>query len=147
MPISNIIGEHRIRRMDRNAKKESPSTFFEYLELFHVSAVDLGSQQSHRDHKPCDYRLLNPQGSFTVTTTGLLTPTISYTGTLPSGLSFIDNGNGTATIAGTVNVVGTYYLTIIAQMALSRTRLRISQLEWWKAARIRAVALSLFRPA
>ncbi len=41
-------------------------------------------------------------GSFTVTTTGRPTPSpISLTGTLPSGLHFTDNSDGTATIAGT----------------------------------------------
>lgn len=41
-------------------------------------------------------------GSFTVTTTGRPTPApITATGTLPAGLSLTDNGDGTATIAGT----------------------------------------------
>ena len=33
---------------------------------------------------------------FTVTTTGAPAPSLSESGTLPSGLSFTDNGNGTA---------------------------------------------------
>ena len=37
-------------------------------------------------------------GSFTVTTTGFPTPTLTETGTLPSGVTFVDNGNGTATL-------------------------------------------------
>jgi len=39
--------------------------------------------------------------SFTVSTTGVPTPTITAKGTLPSGLTFVDNGDGTATISGT----------------------------------------------
>jgi hypothetical protein len=39
-------------------------------------------------------------GSFTVSATGLPTPTLKATG-LPAGLSLIDNGNGTATLTGT----------------------------------------------
>ncbi len=39
--------------------------------------------------------------TFTVTTTGFPTNAISRTGTLPSGVTFTDNGNNTATIAGT----------------------------------------------
>lgn len=40
--------------------------------------------------------------SFTVTTTGTPTPlTLSEVGALPTGLSFINNGNGTASISGT----------------------------------------------
>ena len=38
--------------------------------------------------------------SFTVTTTGFPTPTITETGSLPSGVTFTDNGDGTATLAG-----------------------------------------------
>ncbi len=39
--------------------------------------------------------------SFTVTTTGSPTPALTETGALPAGVTFTDNGNGTATIAGT----------------------------------------------
>ena len=36
-------------------------------------------------------------GSFTVMTTGFPAPTVSVTaGTLPAGVTFVDNGNGTA---------------------------------------------------
>jgi sugar lactone lactonase YvrE len=40
-------------------------------------------------------------GTFTVTTTGSPTPNISTDDPLPSGVSFQDNGDGTATISGT----------------------------------------------
>jgi hypothetical protein len=59
-------------------------------------------------------------GTFTVTTTGSPTPSLSETGTLPSGVTFVDKGNGTATLSGTVpnsSYVGTYPLTISAQNA------------------------------
>ncbi|HMK61985.1 MAG TPA: putative Ig domain-containing protein, partial [Acidimicrobiales bacterium] len=39
--------------------------------------------------------------TFLVTTTGPSTPTLKMRGRLPEGLSFVDNGNGTATISGT----------------------------------------------
>jgi Putative Ig domain len=53
--------------------------------------------------------------TFTVTTTGAPTPTLSETGALPAGLTFTDNGNGTATIAGTSTDVGANYpITITA---------------------------------
>jgi hypothetical protein len=39
--------------------------------------------------------------TFTVTTTGFPTNTITRTGTLPAGVTFTDNNNNTATIAGT----------------------------------------------
>jgi hypothetical protein len=40
-------------------------------------------------------------GSFTVATTGAPLPALTRSGTLPAGLSFTDNGDGTATISGT----------------------------------------------
>jgi hypothetical protein len=52
--------------------------------------------------------------SFTVTSTGAPTPALTVTGTLPSGVSFTDNGNGTGTFSGTATPVGVYTLTITA---------------------------------
>ena len=53
-------------------------------------------------------------GTFTVTTTGYPTPTITKTGTLPAGVSFTDNHNGTAIIAGTATATGAFSITITA---------------------------------
>ena len=53
-------------------------------------------------------------GSFTVTTTGNPTAALSQTGSLPSGVTFTDNGNGTATLAGTPATGGSFPLTITA---------------------------------
>ena len=55
-------------------------------------------------------------GSFTIDTTGFPTASLSQTGALPNGLSFVDNGNGTATISGTpaVGSGGTYALALDA---------------------------------
>lgn len=39
-------------------------------------------------------------GTFTVTTTGAPPPTLAQTGTLPNGVTFTDNGDGTATLSG-----------------------------------------------
>ena len=44
---------------------------------------------------------VNVAGTFSVTTTGNPKPTLSFTGTLPSSVTFTDNGDGTATISGT----------------------------------------------
>jgi hypothetical protein len=54
-------------------------------------------------------------GSFAVTTAGP-TPTLSVTGTLPSGVTFTDNGDGTGTLAGTpaAGTNGNYPLTFSA---------------------------------
>jgi len=54
--------------------------------------------------------VIGQQATFTVQTTGFPTPTLSRTGTLPTGLNFVDNGNGTATLSGApaAGTAGTY---------------------------------------
>ena len=54
--------------------------------------------------------------TFTVTTTGTPTATLSEAGPLPSGVTFVSNGNGTATLSGTpaAGTGGTYNLSITA---------------------------------
>src|SRR4029077_2706922 len=56
-------------------------------------------------------------GTFSITTSGFLVqPTITESGALPGGGSFTDNGDGTATIAGTAasGSGGSYPITITA---------------------------------
>jgi hypothetical protein len=55
-------------------------------------------------------------GSFTVTTTpgNPAATTLTEIGALPDGVTFTDNGNGTATLAGTPTSSGTFTLTITA---------------------------------
>ena len=59
---------------------------------------------------------LSSANTFTVTTTGTPTAAPSESGALPSGVTFVDNGDGTATLAGTpaASAAGTYPLTINA---------------------------------
>jgi hypothetical protein len=59
--------------------------------------------------------------TFTVTTTGFPNSTLSETGALPSGVTFVNNGNGTATLAGTpaAGTGGTYTITITASNGVS----------------------------
>jgi hypothetical protein len=61
--------------------------------------------------------------SFTVDTSGYPAPTLSKTGILPSGVTFTNNGDGTATIAGTPTAaaVGVYPLTIKAKNSIGTT--------------------------
>src|SRR5271157_4252693 len=60
-------------------------------------------------------------GSFTITTTGYPTAAITETGSLPTGVTFTDNANGTATLAGTPQegTAGTYSLTLTAANGIS----------------------------
>jgi hypothetical protein len=55
-------------------------------------------------------------GSTTVTTTGSPTPAVTETGALPGGVTFTDNGNGTATLAGTpaAGTAGSHPVTVTA---------------------------------
>lgn len=57
--------------------------------------------------------------SFTVRASGYPSPTFSRTGTLPAGVSFASNGNGTATFSGTPTKAGTYTETIAASNGVS----------------------------
>src|SRR5215831_17996435 len=62
-------------------------------------------------------------GTFTVTTTGFPAPALTETGALPSGLTFVDNGNGTATLSGTpaAGTGGTYPITVQASSSSGTT--------------------------
>jgi hypothetical protein len=55
-------------------------------------------------------------GTFTVAATGFPAPALTESGTLPAGVTFTDNGNGTATLAGTPDATsgGTYPMVITA---------------------------------
>jgi hypothetical protein len=59
-------------------------------------------------------------GSFTVTTDSSPTAQLKERGALPDGLTFTDNGDGTATIAGTPSArVGAYPITVTAKNGVS----------------------------
>ena len=58
-------------------------------------------------------------GAFTVTTSGFPVPALSESGALPGGVTFTDNGNGTATLAGTASAPGSFPITITAQNGVS----------------------------
>lgn len=53
-------------------------------------------------------------GSFMVTATGSPIPSLAESGTLPSGVTFTDNHNGTGTLGGTPSAAGTFLITFTA---------------------------------
>ncbi|MDQ6787897.1 MAG: FG-GAP-like repeat-containing protein [Acidobacteriota bacterium] len=66
--------------------------------------------------------IIGTAGSFTITTSGTPAVTsITESGTLPSGVNFLDNGNGTATLSGTpaTGTQGSYTLTFTANNGVS----------------------------
>jgi hypothetical protein len=54
-----------------------------------------------------------------VTTSAFPTPALSETGTLPGGVSFVDNGDGTATLSGTPTSGGAFPITVKASNGVS----------------------------
>jgi hypothetical protein len=65
--------------------------------------------------------IVNKPGTFTVTTTGSPTPSLSESGSLPSGVAFVDNGDGTATLSGTTLSTGSFPITITAANSAGST--------------------------
>jgi hypothetical protein len=63
--------------------------------------------------------------SYTFTASGSPNPTFTETGALPAGVTFVDNGNGTATLAGTpaAGTIGAYSIVITAQNAFGSSGL------------------------
>ncbi len=53
--------------------------------------------------------------TFAVTATGSPTPSLSESGALPTGVTFVDNGNGTGTLSGTPTASGVFSITFAAQ--------------------------------
>jgi hypothetical protein len=60
-------------------------------------------------------------GRFTITATGVPTPSLTETGSVPAGITFTPAGDGTATLAGTpaAGTGGSYKLTITASNGVS----------------------------
>jgi large repetitive protein len=65
-------------------------------------------------------------GSFTITTTGALDPTITESGTLPHGLTLVSNGDGTATLSGTPTVAGDHNVTLTATAGSVKTTQKLA---------------------
>jgi prepilin-type N-terminal cleavage/methylation domain-containing protein len=57
---------------------------------------------------------INQAFTFLVAASGSPTPVISWSGALPGGVTLADNGDGTATMAGTPTTGGTYTLNLTA---------------------------------
>jgi hypothetical protein len=69
---------------------------------------------------PTNKAIVGKHFFFTVATTGYPAPSLSRSGSLPPGLYFEDNGDGTATIAGTPSRSGVFTFTLVAVNATGR---------------------------
>jgi len=83
--------------------------------------------------------------TFTVTTSGYPAPSLSIGSfTMPSGLTFQDQGNGTATISGNANVGGAFTFTITAQNGFGSPATQIFSLTVDQVANITSAASATF---
>lgn len=87
-------------------------------------------------------------GSFTVTTSGTPAPTITESGAVPAGVTFHDNGNGTATISGTPTTTtgGTSTLTITATNGVGSAAVQQLVLTVDAAPRVTSPAAASLKP-
>jgi hypothetical protein len=79
-----------------------------------VGAVELVAQAQAVTSADSTTATVRVPLSFTVTTSGIPIPSLTEKGRLPRTLSFTDQGNGTAVLAGTPKKAGTYHLVITA---------------------------------
>jgi len=91
------------------------------LSRFVGSAIDIGSIETDAvapaiTSSSSATFTASSTATFTFTATGSPTPTFSEQGTIPSGLTFTNNGDGTATLAGTPAAFsgGAYHITLTA---------------------------------
>lgn len=57
---------------------------------------------------------MNQAMSFTISAAGFPSPAFTEAGALPNGVTFTDNGNGSATLAGTPTISGSFPITLTA---------------------------------
>ena len=87
---------------------------------------------------------INTLGTFSVTTSGYPAPALSESGALPTGVTFVDNHNGTATLAGTATVSGSFPITITANNGVSPNGTQTFTLTVGQASAITSAAASTF---
>ena len=126
---ANNLSAGAIYHSDQNSTRDNPGGFIKFAVptvangRVYVGAAGqlsvfglLGSSEPNIASTNSTTFTMGTAGSFTVTTTGSPTPALTETGALPSGVTFKDNGNGTATLGGipASGSGGSYTLTITA---------------------------------
>jgi hypothetical protein len=85
-------------------------------------------------------------GSFTIIAAGTPTPALGVSGALPAGVAFIDNGDGSGTLAGTpaAGTAGTYPLTVSASNGVDPVAQQVLMLQVSVAPTITSAATATF---
>jgi hypothetical protein len=107
-----VSGTGRYVRMYGSTRADASKGYG--VRTFGIFVIPIPQSPAFTSPSTASFALGNP-GSFSITTSG--TPTVSSiteAGALPAGLSFTDNGNGTATIAGTPTAAGANQLSLTA---------------------------------
>jgi surface antigen len=90
----------------------SPSTAVQ-IDDSSLSAFSLDQPPTLSAPSTATFVEANP-GTLSVSATGYPTPSFNESGTLPAGMSLVDNGDGTATLSGTPSQTGTFPITFTA---------------------------------
>jgi large repetitive protein len=107
-PAVGTGGTYALTLAAANTSGTAPQTFT--LTVDQAPAVTSSNSFSFAVDQP---------GDFSISTTGFPAPSLNETGILPSGVTFHDNGNGTASIFGTPAATGSFPLTITAANSVS----------------------------
>ncbi len=95
------------------AENETGETATQHFVLTVTTATSAPSITSETETE----QALDLPFTYTVTTNGYPAPTLTKTGALPAGVTFTNNGDGTATIAGTPTVDGSFTIKVSAKSA------------------------------
>jgi hypothetical protein len=112
-PAAGTGGAYALRFQARNSVSSSAIQEFT-LSVAEAPVITSGNAVTFTAGAP---------GSFTVTASGYPAPSLTLGGSLPGGVSFVDNGNGTGTLSGTpaAGSGGTYAITFTATNAAGST--------------------------
>lgn len=107
-PSTNAGGQYKLTVEAQYGKAKAKQLLTSDLTLFVFQPPSILSKKASST--------IGKSFTFTVNTSGYPAPKVTETGTLPGGISFTANNNGTATLAGTplAGSAGTYPITITA---------------------------------
>jgi hypothetical protein len=131
-PPSSVTGTYQVAITAFNGVG-SPAVQYLEIRIGHAPAItSAASLVLHR----------GAYGTFTVTTSGSPTPVLTESGSLPPGLVFRNNGNGTATIYGTPpsSATGTYRVAITATNGVGSPAVQVLGISFGRAPAITSAA-------